>query len=993
MIPELYDTQDGNNFHYFSRVRGAVTGWAIFMVFFPLSTLADVAAVVPDCACSVQPFGSGPGELMRIAEVLSGPDLQFREADCYSSLTADDRQMIQTLASRISRACEKASTTGEMESCQQVARQDWIDTLRDYKNRNGGAAHDRVLTAINTALQERHFNELKLELSRPGLAAPFNKFSGSLNDFHRSLDSASYQETRTRLDGNRDTSLWGRARRYTSMYFDRQFDYWLPSSTLDRNRFTQLKKSQLAFSQAHQELKNHISNLDVPAAKRFYLLDEVDAAVRVTNAKIVDANQEFEETRIGYLRTSGLTLLSVAAVGAAIPAISTMVGTGVGASGTSATTGVLYGAAAGGAGTAGSLGVRAVVSSTLGAQAEADHKQSRFFCELTRRKSAMGADLVSEGWRQVSISMIMGTGIGGALAVLGKLSPNAAALLAVGMGVGTVGKEVHAEWRRETAHGDRQEKLDILAKQSSPENQGKVIDAQFESARADAKDWTARAEAAADLAPLVIGGIHGLLQPREKAPLPPREPVDVAKATWLELMKNPKDPLFLSRSKKLPHQHQARTEELARRLALLEKLLAQIHPENTKKASEMFRSAANDPSYFQRLVDHLQNKTQAQKVISEMKKTATRMASESRAKLATALAESAQRSGQINTKYDILLLREQEIAYKPSIEELRKSFGEIDATLLKSGLKKPEGVFIGLVDDGRHSVSSIFQNYILVGHPQVERHRSMNRGLVTDGLEAADHEYGHTIFSYNLRRYQDGQIKGMHKFKDTSRLWGRAQDIYSAEYRSRVHMFEMLGSLKSEWAQKKSPTLSDRFQYLAKMIEIRLSNWRTTNKFARGKLTSKEQGELNLVGELSIPYQEVFADIVAVSKRGEQRALGETLRSFGGKPHGRDFGKHFTRATPLNRKTPNQEVHHSLDSIRNLLWNRYFSDPRNKGNHSVMLDRLHTVMADEIFSRAADPKLHAMSDGEATRRLSRKIKKALTDFDLKPKQIPLDQSP
>ncbi len=956
----------------------------LFIFLFSQVTEANVPEQDCNCAVPEGAVGSGMNDVKQLADALKRSDLRPRESDCYSELSAEDRQVIQVLVSRVSLVCDGGANPAPAESCQQGGRQVWLDTLRDYKDRKGSAALDRVLMAINAALQERHIQDLNAEFSRPALAGPFNEFSHVLTEFHQALDRASYRETRVKADGKKDDSLWGRASRYTSMYLDRQGDYWLTQSPQSENRFTRLKNAQKSFSAAQKNLREHISQLDVPSAKRSHLLEEVDAAVRFTNSKITDANQEFEETRIGYLRTSGLSLLSLAAVGAAVPAMSTMVGAGVGAAGSSGLSGVLSGAVAAGAGTAGALGTRAVVNSTLGAQVDSENKKTRFFCELARRKAAMGADLVSDGWKHVATSMVVGTGVGGALAVLGKFSPNAVALAVGAIGITAVGKEVVDEVRRESAQADRQKDLEILAAKTSPGHEGQVIDARFASARAQVKDWSERAEAAANLAPLVIGGIHGLRQTPASAPpslASPPERVDVVRSTLQVLARNKHDPLMILKGNKAAPRLNVRVSEVAGRLSQIEKTLNQIHPQRAKKVIEILRKAAVDPKYLKDLEKYLGNRFEAKKIINQMTQVVSRGEIANRSVRAEILKESAVRAQQTVMKHEIRVLPEQATAYPASVDEIKKSLGEIDELILNTGLEKPKDMYVFFVDDARRSVNATFANYVQVGHPQRERLRALRQGVVIDGREAADHEYGHAIFSHSMRRFQNGKYQKMDRFSDYSKLWGKAIDIHAAEFRNKLHANQLLENLNAEWLAKQSPTLKDRFQYWTKVAEIKLNRIRTTGAFANGKLTAAEENEVMLLYKLSSSYQEVYADIVSIAKRGEQKAIGETLSVFGSDPFGRSFGKRFKRAVKLNSKTPNQGEHHALDGMRNMIWNGYFVESRHKENYPKMLERLHRVMAEEIFTRAADPKLRKLTDAEVTRRLSGKLEKAFADFD------------
>jgi len=303
----------------------------------------------------------------------------------------------------------------------------------------------------------------------------------------------------------------------------------------------------------------------------------------------------------------------------------------------------------------------------------------------------------------------------------------------------------------------------------------------------------------------------------------------------------------------------------------------------------------------------------------------------------------------------------------------RKSIREVDEKLLKGSLDAPEYLRLNISKKTMRSHDAD-HHVVNIRPASQEIDDASAKGLVVDGTEALDHEYGHAIFTKNMSRYSTLWKKQQQLVEESSEVKGTLEYRKNLQEIGKMHESEM-----ALFDQK----LYDRLPVSDKSYR----KWQDANRkkideaYSRlpedKLLTSEERRQWLLEHEISTEYQEVFADLIPALKRNDAAAGARAMKVEKTEVGGRDFSKRFSAPRGLD----NNEEHHSLDAVRNFVWNKYFINPKNSESYPQMLEKVHKVMAEEVLERAGNKQLYQLPRKEKIRRLIEKLKTNMHDFE------------
>lgn len=133
------------------------------------------------------------------------------------------------------------------------------------------------------------------------------------------------------------------------------------------------------------------------------------------------------------------------------------------------------------------------------------------------------------------------------------------------------------------------------------------------------------------------------------------------------------------------------------------------------------------------------------------------------------------------------------------------------------------------------------------------------------------------------------------------------------------------------------------------------------------------------------PYEELFADTVAVVRGRDPKAMSNSLgphaagRDFSGAPSVRPMN-----AADFYKMAPANDPHHALDPVRGFLWNQYLSKAGNQSRYGEIVEILYKVSVEDLFEQAKIAELPVIKGNwreDFNLRLIKKLKKALKDFE------------
>lgn len=143
--------------------------------------------------------------------------------------------------------------------------------------------------------------------------------------------------------------------------------------------------------------------------------------------------------------------------------------------------------------------------------------------------------------------------------------------------------------------------------------------------------------------------------------------------------------------------------------------------------------------------------------------------------------------------------------------------------------------------------------------------------------------------------------------------------------------------------------------------------------------------------EISVPYQEVFADLVTVLALNKPNSMSDNLQIYFGSSDGRNFrdltpearlkeearlqetadniaSRGFDKSF-FDMKWTQKEEHGMLGPVRVYLWETYFSKDKNKGREDEILWAVFDVMAREIVARSENSALVELPPEQVNARL------------------------
>lgn len=134
---------------------------------------------------------------------------------------------------------------------------------------------------------------------------------------------------------------------------------------------------------------------------------------------------------------------------------------------------------------------------------------------------------------------------------------------------------------------------------------------------------------------------------------------------------------------------------------------------------------------------------------------------------------------------------------------------------------------------------------------------------------------------------------------------------------------------------------------------------------------------VHLAQVLSVPYQELFADMLAITASRDPRILHRTTRMLGGMGT-----KHRSAVRGVLEASWTQEENHALFApIRGFLWQRYLSVRENESRLGEIFAIIFQTMAEEIVARVRDQALTEMQPEIMNRRLLVALHTNLRDYE------------
>ncbi len=219
------------------------------------------------------------------------------------------------------------------------------------------------------------------------------------------------------------------------------------------------------------------------------------------------------------------------------------------------------------------------------------------------------------------------------------------------------------------------------------------------------------------------------------------------------------------------------------------------------------------------------------------------------------------------------------------------------------------------------------------------------------------HEYGHYIFSVNLResvkKYAEYEIQAKMMIDSHSEVRKRSDDYENAV-------------LDLSKARKEGN--EDKVAELRKKVES------TEEYFDRA---SESLDQLNVEVKDSVftrisilSYHELFADIIAVLHVNQPTAMSDALSSSNTKDASEKFANYsrsFLNRIRLNGWNKN-EPHILFAPVRRIVWEYILSNPKYNQNREIMLKEILFCITEEIRLRI-DEKKFSLSPEEMNRRL------------------------
>lgn len=195
------------------------------------------------------------------------------------------------------------------------------------------------------------------------------------------------------------------------------------------------------------------------------------------------------------------------------------------------------------------------------------------------------------------------------------------------------------------------------------------------------------------------------------------------------------------------------------------------------------------------------------------------------------------------------------------------------------------------------------------------------------------HEYGHAVF------YANAAV--------SSQPWG---NVMTTAFESFFQINKELLALVRKGRQIRLRQEKSKPEK-AKRLEELLRKLREEDQKATAELKAS-MTRLYKIKEVVIPYEEFFADLVAVIHFNNPRAIRDSLRNLqkdnsAESTLGRDFSERF----PLWKWESEKSEHLFFSPLRSFLWKYYFSNPVYNGRHPWLLRQIFEVFEQDIQNR------------------------------------------
>lgn len=359
----------------------------------------------------------------QISEKIDAEDLIVGK-NCYDHLTVEDQEFMQFLGEKTRFLCLNTDKTIIEEfDCNVLTKKTIREEIENYRQKNGTAAKDRILTALRTQVEKQNISEILKIFQNPKIEASFHKYIEAIVRYQKSLLGVLYQDVYVDEPGvnQSSTSIWLKQR--TAMFID-LIKSKLNSTSNTRFHENELAARNLLFSGI--ELNKKIAELELSDEEKKQLQYQVSTLNSLMKDLYNGAKKTLvDEEKVAVLATGGFVsaVLVVISTGSLAPAfLSTIAGGDIVSSiGGSILTGVTSGA--------GIAGVTRISDMIFHARATANDNGSNFVCELAHRVDVEGDEALEQIWTYAWHGALIGGTIGGALGFVASKHQQIAASL------------------------------------------------------------------------------------------------------------------------------------------------------------------------------------------------------------------------------------------------------------------------------------------------------------------------------------------------------------------------------------------------------------------------------------------------------------------------------------------------------------------------------------------------------------------------------------
>lgn len=301
--------------------------------------------------------------------------------------------------------------------------------------------------------------------------------------------------------------------------------------------------------------------------------------------------------------------------------------------------------------------------------------------------------------------------------------------------------------------------------------------------------------------------------------------------------------------------------------------------------------------------------------------------------------------------------------------------------------------------DKPDEIGLVVQKNLSHGFDQQKRHlRRPPSDLQADLERTVDaHEYGHAVFSKNMRKYSDEWRKWQ---EDSEKYFSYVAPTDPAVVRLRERMDKL--RLQDDILKKAK---YDDPQKMA-LVDAKRKSIRSESDFLLNKsvemrhLTKKEGGPPYPDGprrlyKTSTAYQELFSDLTAVLQFPGRKGYAKSIEYEEISASRSEYLKDNPQFIPLGRKRYFSEPtalkgwnkvvdpidpHVTLNPTRSFLYRNYLSNPKTMNRLNEFMPKVFDSLAKEVIEQSKNPKF-TLEDAEALNRsLIKRLEKDLKEF-------------